>query len=96
MHYEDYELSGADIGDLLDKCLTEMVEQTADMPKYDFDWNPTNEQMSRWATLLFSQWMIGKFEEETGTSIEAQKNPAIRRYIKTRAPQIFAYIESIS
>lgn len=96
MRYEDYALSGADVGELLDKCLTEMRNKTADAPKYQFDWNPNNEQMSRWATLLFSQWIIGKFEEESGIPIDTQKNPAIRQYIKIRAPQIFAYIESLS
>jgi len=96
MKYEDYELSGADIGELLDKCLSEMSEATSDSPKWDFNWNPTNEQVSRWATLLFSQWLIGKFEDESGISIDTQKNPAIKKYIKIRAPQIFAYIESIS
>lgn len=96
MNYSEFELSGADIGELLDKCLTEMVDASKDMPKYDFDWNPTNEQLSRWSTLLFSQWLVGKFENESGVRIDAQKNPAIRRYIKARAPEIFAYIESIS
>ena len=96
MEYKNYELTGSDIGELLDKCLSELCEGCKDSPKYNFEWNPTPEQMSRWATLLFSQWLVGKFEDESGIEIDTEKNPAIRQYIKARAPQIFAYIESIS
>ena len=57
-------------------------------------WNPSKEEMARWCTLLYSQWLLGKFEDDVGVDLENEKNAAVRKYLDTRTPQIFAYIEA--
>ena len=95
VNYEDYELYGADIGELIAKCLSEMVEATKNCEKHDFEWNPSDVELSRWMTFIFAQWIIGKMENKLKVKINVERNPAIKRYIRARSPEIMAYIQSM-
>lgn len=83
------------------------MERTLDFDEQDSDadgmrknaeylakWNPTKEEMARWCALLYSQWLLGKFEDDTGVELNSEKNSAIKKYLDSRTPQIFAYIEA--
>lgn len=108
--YAKYELLDEDIGTQLEECLTDMAEmasgqwggdeQDADIQgmkrnaEFLKGWSPTKEESARWCALLYSQWLLGKFEDDTGVRIDAEKNAAVKKYIDSRVPQIFAYIEA--
>lgn len=62
--------------------------------KYLRTWNPSKEELARWCTLLYSQWLLGKFEDDMEMELESEKNAAVRKYLDARTPQIFAYIEA--
>ena len=70
------------------------VEGMRKNAEYLANWNPSKEEMARWCTLLYSQWLLGKFEEDTGVELNSEKNSAIKKYLDSRTPQIFAYIEA--
>lgn len=93
MQYDDCELFGADIGELINRCLDEMVELTSGYEKHPFEWNPSDLEISRWMTFVFAQWIIGKMERELGRKARTERNQAVKHYIRARAPEIMAYIQ---